>query len=65
MYGSLATIIIVMIWIYVCMTLFLFGGVINVFFVDRKRRKKLERDLAENDDLAFSTVEITDDTFDN
>lgn len=63
MYGSLATIIIIMVWIYVCMTLFLFGGVINVYFIDLKSRLKKEKNIKSSE--KDHGVEITDDPFDN
>lgn len=52
MYGSMTTIVIVMLWLYFCMYLLLIGGEINAFlqpllslvFVSRKLRKKQEKE---------------------
>lgn len=42
MYGSLTTIIILLIWLYACMTLVLFGAYINKILVDKECRMELE-----------------------
>lgn len=55
MYGSMTTIVVVMLWLYFCMYLFLLGGEINAFlqpflslvFVSRRMKKKHEQELAE------------------
>lgn len=35
MYGSLTTIVLIMLWLYFCMYSILIGGVINVMFYDK------------------------------
>lgn len=55
MYGSMTTIVIVMLWLYFCMYLLLIGGEINAFlqpflrliFVSRKMRKKYQKEQEE------------------
>ncbi len=55
MYGSMTTIVIVMLWLYFCMYLFLLGGEINAFlqpflnlvFVSRRMKKKQEQGQTE------------------
>lgn len=37
MYGSLAAVIMVMLWLYVCMNLVLYGAVTNVYFEEREK----------------------------
>lgn len=52
MYGSMTTIVVVMLWLYFCMYLFLMGGEINAFlqpllglvFVSRRLKKQHERE---------------------
>ena len=39
-YGSLAAIVLMMLWLNVCMNIFLWGGQINVFLENRKKEKK-------------------------
>ena len=56
MYGSMTTIVVVMLWLYFCMYLFLMGGEINAFlqpllglvFVSRRLKKQHEREPEEN-----------------
>ena len=38
MYGSLTTLIMIMLWMYFCMFIFLLGAEINAYFEDRFRR---------------------------
>ena len=40
MYGSLAALIIVMLWVYFLMTLLLYGAELNALYVPRRERKK-------------------------
>ena len=37
MYGSLTTIVLIMLWLYFCMYVMLLGGLINCIWVDAKR----------------------------
>ena len=46
LYGSMATVIIMLIWVYTLSILFMFGGVINVYFNKKQDEKKKE--LAED-----------------
>ena len=39
-YGSLAAIVLIMLWLYSCMIIFLFGAEINVMFLDRYAKRK-------------------------
>lgn len=41
MYGSLTTIILLMLWLYLCMNIVLFGGAINVWLEDQQTRHSL------------------------
>ena len=38
MYGSLSTLILVMVWLYFCMNLLLYGAEINAYFESQFRR---------------------------
>ena len=40
LYGSMATVVIMLIWVYMLSVLFMFGGIINVYF--NKRKEELE-----------------------
>lgn len=59
MYGSLTTIVIVMLWLYFCMYLLLLGGEINAFlypffslvFMNRKIRRKYQKEKKEQKEL--------------
>ena len=42
MYGSLTTLILVMLWLYICMYILLIGAEINAYFEDRFRRMRVE-----------------------
>ena len=45
-YGSLAAIVLIMFWVYCCMIIFLIGGEINVYIINKnenRRRKRRER----------------------
>ncbi|MEF2770566.1 MAG: YhjD/YihY/BrkB family envelope integrity protein, partial [Blautia caecimuris] len=41
MYGSLSTLILVMVWLYFCMNLLLYGAEINAYFESQFRQAKL------------------------
>ena len=47
MYGSLTTIILVMLWLYFCMYMILLGGVINITVF----RDNLDKDLPHDPDV--------------
>ncbi len=65
MYGSMTTIVVVMLWLYFCMYLFLIGGEINAFlqpflslvFVSRRMKKKYAREQAEKAHMGQETEE--------
>lgn len=41
MYGSLSTPIIIIMWMYMCATIFMFGGIINVYYINNNYIKNL------------------------
>ena len=42
MYGSLTTLILVMLWLYICMYILLIGAEVNAYYEDRFRRIQVE-----------------------
>ena len=49
-YGSLAAIVLIMLWIYSCMIIFLVGGEINMaILVSREKRRKKRREMFKKD----------------
>ena len=42
MYGSMTTIMFLMLWLYFCMGILLIGAEINAYFEDRFRRMRLK-----------------------
>lgn len=43
MYGSLTTIVLIMLWIYFCMYIMLLGGVVNAMLQDVEFRETKEK----------------------
>ena len=51
LYGSLAAIVLIMLWVYWCMIIFLMGGEINMYIINKnERRRKKRRELLGKDE---------------
>ena len=59
MYGSLTALIMVMLWLYVCMNLLLYGAEINVYFENefRKAQRSVKTLLSKKENEKNSTKE--------
>ncbi len=59
LYGSMATVIIMLIWVYTLSVLFMYGGIINVYFNSKRdKEKNAEKNSVTEDDMNFEN-EIT------
>lgn len=60
MYGNLATIIMVMLWLYVCMNLLLYGAEINAYFENdfRKARRTVREKFLEKENREVSMKQV-------
>lgn len=66
MYGSLTTIVLIMLWLYICMNIVLYGAEVNAYFENQFRQAQaFARDLFDlEDDAREQLREQIDDFFD-
>jgi membrane protein len=64
MYGSLTTIILIMLWLYICMSIVLYGAEINAYFENQFRQASaFARDLLEMEDITEGQLKKDMDAF--
>lgn len=66
LYGSLAAIVLIMLWVYSCMVIFLIGGEINVAALEsRERRRKKRKEMFKKNKAPEPPVNDTEKTDEN
>lgn len=64
MYGSMTTVILVMLWLYVCMTIVLYGAEVNAYFEkDFRHAHEFARDLFDMEDGTSEQLQKNMDTY--
>ncbi len=64
MYGSLTTVVLIMLWLYVCMNIVLYGAEVNAYFEkDFRQAHEFARDLLEKEDSNSHVLEKKIDEF--
>lgn len=64
MYGSLTTIVLIMLWLYICMNIVLYGAEVNAYFENQfKQAQAFARDLFDREDLTSGQLEENIDDF--
>ena len=57
LYGSMATVIIMLIWVYTLSVFFMFGGIINVYFNNKKEKEETEEKELEKEEAKLKKAQ--------